>query len=206
MESSPGSEPSAVQGTVTQDVRQVSDAAVQVSGAIAEQASEVSREVSSVATRLVEDTRSQLRERTETQLGHLAEGLELLHRQTLALAQGRLDDAGSLVGYLQEGADQVGDLAERVQERGLDGLVVDIKRFARSRPVVFLMGSAVAGLAVGRLLRNEAAAVQGRRAQDQVPTGETSAGSSELERESGQESDPAASPPVSAEPARVAGQ
>ena len=184
----------------------MSDAAVQVSGAIVEQASEVSREVSSVATRLVEDTRSQLRERAETQLGHLAEGLELLHRQTLALAQGRLDDAGSLVGYVQEGADQVGDLAERVQQRGLDGLVVDIKRFARSRPVVFLMGSAVAGLAVGRLLRNEAAAVQGRRAQDQVPASETSAGSSELERESGQESDPAASPPVSAEPARVAGQ
>jgi hypothetical protein len=184
----------------------VSDAAVQVSGAIVEQASEVSREVSSVATRLVEDTRSQLRERAETQLGHLAEGLDLLHRQTLALAQGRLDDAGSLVGYVQEGADQVGDLAERVQQRGLDGLVVDIKRFARSRPVVFLMGSAVAGLAVGRLLRNEAAAVQGRRAQDQVPAGETRAGSSELERESGQESDPAASPAVSAEPARVAGQ
>ena len=182
----------------------MSDGAVQASGAIAEQASEASREVSSVATRLVDDTRSQLRERAETQLGHMAEGLELLHRQTLALAQGRIDDAGSLVGYVQEGAGQVGDLAERVHQRGLDGLVVDIKRFARTRPAVFLMGSAVAGLAIGRLLRNEAAAVQGRRAPDQAPASETSAGGSpEPDRDSGQQSDPAS---ASTEPTGVAEQ
>jgi hypothetical protein len=206
VETKPGSVPGEVQGTVVQDLRQMPDAAVQVSGTIVEQASQVSREVSSVANRLVDDTRAHLRDRAETQLGQLADGLDLLHRQTRALAQGRLDDAGSLVGYVQEGADRLGDLAERIHKGGVEGAVVDVKRFARSRPVVFLMGSAVAGLAIGRLLRNEAAAVQGRRTQDQPPAGETAAVSAELDRDPALGLDPAAAEPGSGAPTRDAGQ
>ena len=199
MDSAPESVSSGAHAAAMQDVQQGADAAVQVSATVVEQASEVSREVSSVAERLVDDTKSQLRQRADTQLGQLADDLDLLHRQTRALAQGRPDDAGALVGYVQEGADRLGDLAERIHKGGFDGVVVDIKRFARSRPVVFLAGSALAGVAIGRLLRNEAA-VQGRRAQNQVPAGGTAGGSAEPGPDPAQGSSPVTADPVSADP------
>lgn len=189
--------PTEPQGKAVEDVQQGSDAAVQVSGTIVEQATQVTREVSSVADRLVYDTKSQLRDRAETQLGQLADGLDLLHRQTRALAQGRLDDAGSLVGYVQEGADRLGDLTGRIHTGGFDGVVLDIKRFARTRPVIFLASSALAGLAIGRLLRNEAAAVQGRRAQNQPSASEPGGGSGELDPDSVQGTDPRSADPAS---------
>ena len=200
MDSAPESVSSGAHAAAMQDVQQGADAAVQVSATVVEQASEVSGEVSSVAERLVDDTKSQLRQRADTQLGQLADDLDLLHRQTRALAQGRPDDAGALVGFVQEGADRLGDLAERLHKGGFDGVVVDIKRFARSRPVVFLAGSALAGVAIGRLLRNEAAAVQGRRAQNQVPAGGTAGGSAEPGPDPAQGSSPVTADPVSADP------
>jgi hypothetical protein len=166
----------------------------------------VSGEVSSVAGRLVDDTKAQLRDRAETQFGHLANDLDLLYQQTRALAQGRVDDAGPLVGYVQEGADQLRDLAERVHEGGFDGVVADIKRFARARPVLFLSASAVAGVAIGRLLRNESAAVQARRAQRPSPPGETGDGSLELGAVAPGESDPVPGDRVSAAPDEEAEQ
>jgi hypothetical protein len=194
------------EGAVAQEVRQAVDTVAEVSGVVAEQASQVTGEVSSVAVRLVDDTKAQLRDRAETQFGHLAEDLDLLYRQTRALAQGRVDDAGPLVGYVDEGADQLRDLAERVHDRGFDGVVADIKRFARARPVLFLSASAVAGVAIGRLLRNESAAVQARRAQRQSPHGETGGGSAELGADAARESDPVSANRVSAAPDQEAGQ
>ncbi len=196
---------------VTEDVQQVTEAATQVSGMIVEQASQVSREVTSVAGQLVGDTRAQLRERADTQLSQVADALDRLHLQTRALAHGRLDEAGPLVDYAHEGADRLSELAQRIRRGGLDGVIVDIRRFARRRPVVFLTGSAFAGLAIGRLLRNEAAAVQGRQVSNQVPAGQPTGPSAELNPDSAQGSvqvpaDPASADPVSAAPTGAAGQ
>jgi hypothetical protein len=200
VDSTPESVSSEAQIATPEGVQRGVDAAVEVSGIVAEQASRVGSEASTVADRLIDDTKAQLRDRAETQLGQLAEGLDLLYRQTRALAQGELNEAGPLVGFVQEGADWLGYVAERVHKGGLDGVVVDLKRYARRRPVVFLSGSAVAGLAIGRLLRNEAAAVQGRLAQGQVPAGETS------EYVDLRQGSPPESESVSAEPVEDAGQ
>jgi len=40
-----------------------------------------------------------------------------------------------------------------VQNRGMEGLVDDLQRFARRRPGVFLFATAVAGFAAGRAVR-----------------------------------------------------
>jgi hypothetical protein len=205
VDNTPESVSSETQPTTPEGVQRGVDAAVEVSGIVVEQASKVGSEVSTVADRLVDDAKAQLRDRAETQLGQLAEGLDLLYRQTRALAQGELNEAGPLVGFVQEGADWLGDVAERVHKSGLDGMVVDLKRFARKRPVVFLSGSALAGLAIGRLLRNEAAAVQGRLARGQVPAGETGE-SAEVGPGSPPGSDGRSADSVSAEPIGEAGQ
>lgn len=180
---------SEVQARTAQEVQRLADTSVQVSEIIADQGSQVGSEVASVATHVVDDARAQLREGAEKQLGQLADGLDLLYRQTRALAQGRPDEAGHLVEYVQEGADWLGGLAQRIHTGGLDGIADDIKRFARARPVVFLAGSAAAGLAVGRLVRNEAAVVQNRKAHTDVPAGEQDGGSAEFGAESGPESE-----------------
>jgi hypothetical protein len=205
VDNTPESVLSETQTTMSEGVQRGVGAAVEVSGIVVEQASEVGSQVSTVADRLVDDAKAQLRGRAETQLGQLAESLDLLHRQTRALAQGEVNQAGPLVDFVQEGADWLGDLAERIHKGGLDGVVVDLKRFARKRPVVFLSGSALAGLAIGRLLRNEAAAVQARLARGQVPAGETG-GSAEVGPGSPPESDGPSAEPVSAEPVGEAGQ
>jgi hypothetical protein len=194
VDSTPESVSNEVQAAAVQDVQRDVDAAVRVSGAIAEQASQVSDEVSSLAERLVDDATAQVRDGADAQLRQVADGLEVLHRQTGALAQGRPDEAGPLVEYMLEATQSLGDLAEHIRKGGLDGVAADIKRIARKRPVTFLVGSAVAGLAIGRLLRNEAAAVQARLAHNRLSVGETSEESGERGPESGQGSDPG--PPV----------
>jgi hypothetical protein len=171
-----------------QDVQRLADRSVQVSGIIAEQGSQMGGEFSSVATHLVDDARAQLREGADTQLGQLADGLDQLYRQTRALAQGRIDEAGHLVEYVQEAADWLGGFSERIHKGGLDGIAEDIRHFARRRPIAFLTGSTAAGVAVGRVVRNEAAVVQSRLAHDQ-PAGDQHEGSTELVAESGPESE-----------------
>lgn len=188
MSDTAGSGPNEAKEAVALGVHQAADAAVQVSGMVVEQASQVTREVSSVAVRLADDVKSQLRDRAEAQLGQLADGMDAFYHELRALAEGRPDEAGPLVEYAHEGADRLGDLTQHIHEVGVDGVALDIKRFARRRPVVFLTGSVLAGLAIGRLLRNEAAAVQGRLAQNQLTTGETADKSTDLASPSVQES------------------
>ena len=200
MDSTPEFVSSEALGTAVQDVLQEADAVVEVSGAIAVQVSRVSGEVSTVADRLVADAKAQLRQGAETQLGQVADGLDRLRHQSQALAEGRPDEAGALVEYVQDGADLLGDLADRIHDGGLDGVVVDIKRFARSRPVVFLAGSAFAGLAIGRLLRNEAAAVQAQLPHYQSPAGETAGGSAEPSADPAPGLAPAPAAPVGGAP------
>jgi hypothetical protein len=53
-----------------------------------------------------------------------------------------------------------------VQQRGYDGMVEDAQRLARRRPGVFLAGAAVAGFAIGRLLRS---AKDGDNAESDTP-------------------------------------
>jgi hypothetical protein len=161
------------------DVQRGADVAVEVAVGVSVQVSRVSGQVSGVADRFVDDAKTQVRHGAETQVAHVAEGLDRLRNQARALAGGRPDEAGAFVEYVQDAADVLGELADHIHDGGLDGVVVDIKRFARARPVVFLAGSAFAGLAIGRLLKNEAAAAQTRQVPGQPPAAETDGGLAE---------------------------
>jgi hypothetical protein len=71
-----------------------------------------------------------------------------------ALAEGRPEDAGPVAGYARDAAARVGDMAQRLESRGYDGMVQDVSAFARRRPGVFLAGAGLLGFAVGRVIRS----------------------------------------------------
>jgi hypothetical protein len=45
-------------------------------------------------------------------------------------------------------------VADRFEQRGIDGVLTDVKHFARRHPAQFVLGAAAAGFVVGRLVRN----------------------------------------------------
>jgi hypothetical protein len=100
---------------------------------------------------LVDRARSTARTQMESQGERLSGGLQTMASQIQALASGRTDEAGPAADYARQAGDMVSQWADRLQSGGLDGLLSDMKTFARRRPMAFLAGAALAGFAVGRL-------------------------------------------------------
>ena len=134
-----------------------------VAATAGEQASLVAQEAAFHARDLAEDAKQQLHRQASSQTEQLGGVLGQLGDRVHALADGRPDDAGPVGGYVDRIADQVDDLADRIQHLGFDGMVDEIQRFARRRPGAFLAGAALAGFAVSRLGRGVQAAQQETR-------------------------------------------
>ena len=135
--------------TASQDARELA-------GAAREQAQQVKGQLAEQARALFADSRSQLQEEADRQTGRLAQVICQAGNQAVALAAGRPEQAGALVDYAEQAANWLDTCATAIEERGLEGLSADVVDFARRRPGVFLAGAAVAGIAVGRLLRSGA--------------------------------------------------
>jgi polyhydroxyalkanoate synthesis regulator phasin len=128
------------------DARELADTAK-------EQVSEISQEVVDQGRGLLEETRTQLEDQANTQVEQLAQTVRRLGAQTQALAEGRTSEAGGLPGYLENVSGRLEGWADDLEVRGVDGLVDDLKTFARRRPGVFLLGATAVGFGVGRLVR-----------------------------------------------------
>ena len=87
-----------------------------------------------------------------------------------ALTDGRPDEAGPLNGYLDEARGRIAGLATRLDERGVEGVLSDVSRFAQRRPGLFLVAAAGAGFVAGRLVRSGARAVNGDGSGTANPT------------------------------------
>ncbi|MCC3763416.1 hypothetical protein K3N28_10060 [Glycomyces sp. TRM65418] len=118
-----------------------------------EQGRQLADEAKTQVRNVAEDAKEQLREQIASQTTKATESLRSLGEQVSALAQGRPEEAGPLTDYTQAAAERLRSTADRVQDQGIDGLLEDTKQFARRRPAAFLFGAALAGFAVGRLLR-----------------------------------------------------
>jgi uncharacterized protein YjbJ (UPF0337 family) len=122
-----------------------------------DQARQVKDEVATQARGLVDQAKSELRDQGRSQADQAAQAIRRVSDQAEALAAGRVDEAGNVAEYVRRAGDQVRKVADRVDERGVDGMVDDVQNFARQRPGVFLLGCAAAGFVTGRLLRGGAA-------------------------------------------------
>ena len=146
------------------------DSARDVAGEVTTQAKAVAGEAKDQLATLVSQGRLEVRQQAEQRTAQLVGQLRSLSEQVTALAEGRPDTGGSLVGYLNEAQTRIRGLASRLEQGGTQGLVDDVTRFARRRPGVFLTGAAAAGFVVGRALRAGVASQQDSQ-QESDPAG-----------------------------------
>jgi len=145
-----------------------SDQAKAVGETARQQAGQVRQEVAHHGREVVTQATGKLREQGRAQTRELASTVRGWADQTRALAEGRPQEAGQIAPYARRAADGVADVAGKLEERGFEGVLDDLQRFARRRPGVFLLGAAVAGFGVGRLLRGASA---GNRTSASAPGG-----------------------------------
>jgi uncharacterized protein YjbJ (UPF0337 family) len=131
-----------------------------LAGTVRSRAGDVTGELSAQTRSLAEETRSQIQGQVETGALRLAVAFQELGEEAQALAEGRPEDAPRLSNYVfsaadraYAAADRLHSLADDVQERGFSGVLDDVQSFARRRPGAFLLGAAVVGFGVGRLVK-----------------------------------------------------
>jgi gas vesicle protein len=131
--------------------------ASQVADTAKDQARQVKDEVATQARGLVDQAKNELRDQGRSQADQVAQAIRRVSDQADALAAGRIDEAGNVAEYVRRAGGQVRQVADRLDQRGVDGVVDDVQNFARRRPGAFLLGCAAAGFVTGRLLRGGAA-------------------------------------------------
>jgi hypothetical protein len=118
-----------------------------------EEAKAVAEDAREQARRLVDQSREQLRAQASDQTTRLAGTLRDIGDQLHDMARGE----GAPQGFVSDVTNQLAATAHRTSARlevdGLDGAIADVKRFARNRPGVFLLGALGAGFAIGRLAK-----------------------------------------------------
>jgi hypothetical protein len=128
-----------------------------VAGDARGEASAVVAEAGTQAHHLADEARTAVRRQASDGTSRAAGAVDQLAGRLRALAAGDPDQAGDLRRYAQDLGDRLGGVAGRMNDRGLDGLVEDVQRFARRRPALFLAVTAAAGFAAGRVFRGATA-------------------------------------------------
>ncbi|MFF8382519.1 hypothetical protein [Streptomyces kanasensis] len=135
----------------------VGEKAAEVAGTAKEQAAGVAHEATTQARDVVGELRGQLQEQAHTQTRRLADNVRRLADELREMSDHGKPDSGvgGVVRQISDGGHQV---ASRLEDRGPDGLVDDLRDFARRRPGVFLAGAALAGFVVARAGKGVSAA------------------------------------------------
>jgi uncharacterized protein YjbJ (UPF0337 family) len=142
-------------GTVKQAAGTATEEAGRVAGVAKGQAQEVASEIGTQARDLVGELRTQVHDQSISQRDRLAGNLrrfgdDLDHMRQSATGSGLATD---LTGMLATRAREVSTF---LGEHEPGDLIEELRRFARRRPGLFLLGAAVAGVVAGRLTRGAA--------------------------------------------------
>ena len=122
--------------------------AKQVAGEVGDQARQVASDV-------LGEARSEFRQQAESGTKRAAEGIRTLGGQIQAVRDGRPDETGPIADYADQARRKMDEVATRLDQGGLDGMIADASRFARRRPGLFLLACTGAGFAVARLARSQ---------------------------------------------------
>ncbi|MFJ9553842.1 hypothetical protein ACIRPH_08495 [Nocardiopsis sp. NPDC101807] len=127
-------------------------AAGEVASTAKEQARSLAGEARSETGHVVGDVQDRLREEADSQTRKASGNLRQWSQELGSMAEH--GDDGSPVGdVVRQVAEGGRGAADFLDERGVDGLLDEARDFARRRPVAFLVGAAVAGFALGRVLK-----------------------------------------------------
>jgi hypothetical protein len=130
------------------------EGAKQVAAEAGEQAKQVVNEVGSQVSALAAQAREQVVFQAEAQSQRAAANLRTLSQQAQALSEGRAQEAGPLPDQVRQLATYLSKVSERMERRGLHGMLEDVSDFARRRPAAFVGLTAVTGFAVSRIGRS----------------------------------------------------
>jgi hypothetical protein len=142
----------------TEVAQTAQSAAGDVATTAKEQAQAFTDEARYQARQLLGTTRQQLSEQAEQRTQEASKGLRRLADQVQALGEGRPQDAGQVGDWARQLQGRLRQWATRLDSGGVDGAARDLSSFARRRPLVFLGGCLVAGVVVGRLVKDVAGA------------------------------------------------
>ncbi|MCW2699040.1 MAG: hypothetical protein JWQ45_575 [Blastococcus sp.] len=124
----------------------------QVAATATDQAREVVQETQRQAKDLLDQGRTQVKEQVVSQQQKAGQSLSSLAQELRALADGSSEGApGPARDLLQQASTQVENFASMLQNREPAELLDDVRRFARRKPGLFLLGAAAAGVLAGRL-------------------------------------------------------
>lgn len=118
------------------------------------EAASVARHARDQAADVVGSARSQLRTQADEQARSLSQSLGDVAKQLSSMAKGEGEPNSQLSQLVGSAGDTLSERARRLDQDGLDGLVDDVKRLSRNRPVAFLIGSVAIGFGVGRLAKH----------------------------------------------------
>lgn len=128
-----------------------------VASTVGEQANRVASETGQQARNLLHEGREQLTGQARHGQQRAADGLHTVATQLRQMAENG-DEKGVVSEVARQAADRTHSVASWLERREPGDLVNEVRRFARRKPGVFLLGAALAGVAVGRLTRGAVAA------------------------------------------------
>jgi hypothetical protein len=161
-----------VAGVAKEQAGAVKDTAVdrgqQVVGVAKDEASRVTAEATGQVKDLLNQGRTQLSEQVSNQQQKLS---SLVHSfaDELGTMAAKSDKSGPITDLAQQGSRRIGALAHTLETSDASDLLDQVRNFARRRPVAFLLGSAVAGVVVGRLSRSLASEAHDAKVANQTP-------------------------------------
>jgi hypothetical protein len=124
----------------------------QVASVATDQAKEVAYETQRQAKDLLDQGRTQVKEQVVTQQQKAGQSLSSLAQELRSLADGTSQGApGPARDLLQQASSSVESFATMLQNREPADLLDEVRRFARRKPGLFLLGAAAAGVLAGRL-------------------------------------------------------
>jgi ElaB/YqjD/DUF883 family membrane-anchored ribosome-binding protein len=149
-------------------VHHAKDAAADVASTAKEQTRQVAQEAKHQTRQVVNDVRERVGREADDQARRVSQGIGKLADELSSMAEHSSE--GSPAGAaLRQVADTGRQAARFLDERGAGGLLETAQDFARRKPGTFLIGAAVAGFLVGRVVKSANGSADSR--QDRAGTG-----------------------------------
>lgn len=149
-----------------------SEQASQVAGTVQEQGAKVAAEAADQARNLLGEARTQINQQAGGQKERAASSLRTLAEELQSMSSGTLDLSSTGVGtdLVEQASQHVRRAADWLESKDAEGVLNDVRNWARRNPGTFLLAAAGAGMVAGRLTRATTQAVRSQQSSDQTAT------------------------------------
>jgi hypothetical protein len=136
-----------VTNEMTERASELKDTAAEHAGAVASEAKQQARNV-------MDETRGEIGRQLDEQGRRAGQAARHASEQLHTMADSA--EPGVVTDITRQLGDGLANVAQSVEQGGVQGVADDLRRFARRQPGLFLAGAGIAGFVVARLLRSGA--------------------------------------------------